>query len=305
MRKVLIGLAPLVAMSIWMYGLRAFGVLAVCWAAGVLTEYLFERKKSGKVSEAALVTTTLLGLSLPPATPLWIALVASAFGVAMAKQAYGGFGRNVFNPAIAGRLFVYIAFASTLGGAYVAFGNFGAELFLPAADAVSAATPLEGMHSGVPVDILSLIVGTRGGAIGESSVALIALAAVWLLATKAASWKLMLSTVVAGAACAFSFRYAGVPGALPVESLLAGSFPFVAVFMVTDPITAPKKPLAQFAYGALVGVATVVIRTFSAFPEGTSFAIFLGNSFASLLDKVLAGKPKAKMAPVAGAEAAK
>ncbi|MCX7025600.1 MAG: RnfABCDGE type electron transport complex subunit D [Spirochaetes bacterium] len=304
MRRVLIAIAPIFLMSLWMYGLRALFVVVVSFAVGILVEWLFERKRSGKVSEAVLVTSALFALSLPPAAPLWIVAIGSAFGVFMAKAVFGGFGRNVFNPAIAGRLFVYISFATILNRSYVPFGTFGtaAGSLFGRLDAYSGATPLGILRSGGQTSIPDLLLGLRTGAIGESPVLLILAAGIYLVASKTASWRIILSELAAGSLLALALRLAGIPGALPVESLLSGSFLFVAVFMGTDPVSAPKKKAAQFVYGTLIGICAIVIRTFSVFPEGTSFAVFIGNTFASLIDELVG--PKRAAAKPAG-EAAK
>ena len=292
MRRVLYSLAPVWGFSVWLYGPRVVAATAVSLGLGVLTEYLYERRRGGKVSEAVLVTCALYALSMPPAAPLWIVGTGIVFAVFTAKMIYGGFGRNVFNPALAGRLFVYISFAATLGRSFVPSGAFGARAgnFLGAPDALSSATPLAVMRSGGSVPLTDLIAGLRDGAIGESPVVLIALAAVYLVATKTASWRIIVSELAAGGALASVLYFAGVKEALPPASLLAGSFLFVAVFMGTDPVTAPKKPASQWAYGALIGFVAIVIRTFSAFPEGTSFAVLIGNTFASLIDEIVAGR---------------
>ncbi len=290
MRKVLIALAPVYLHTLWLYGLKALAAMVVTFAFGILTEWVFERKRSGKVSEAILVTCALFSVAFPPRTPLWMLAVGIVFATAMAKGVYGGFGRNIFNPAIAGRLFVYIAFATVLNASYLAQGGFG----VGAVDVVASATPLGMMRSGSPVPILDLLIGNRPGALGEGCVILIVLAAIYLIATKTASWKIILASVAGGGILATALYAGGVKGALPPESLLAGSFLFVTVFMATDPVSAPKKPISQFVYGAMIGSLIVVIRTFSAFPEGTSFALLLGNTFASLMDELvgLATGPK-------------
>ncbi len=305
MRRVLYALAPIAAFSVWLYGPRVVLTLAVSLGVGFLVEYLFEKKRGGKVSEAVLVTGTLFALSMPPAAPLWIVAIGVAFAVFMAKEVYGGFGRNVFNPAIAGRLFVYISFAGVLGGSFFEPGSFGAAAggLLGRPDAVSAATPLGLLRSGESVPLLSLLTGLRAGSAGESSVILIAGAAIYLMATKTAQWRLVASTVGGGAVVALALWLSGAPEALPPESLLAGSFLFVAVFMATDPVSAPKKPAAQWAYGLLIGAVIAVIRTFSLFPEGTSFALLFGNVFASLFDKVAATRLAAKKAKAAAGAA--
>jgi Na+-transporting NADH:ubiquinone oxidoreductase subunit B len=300
MRRVLYALAPIAALAVWLYGPRVILTLAVSLGVGVLVEYLFEKKKGGKVSEAVLVTGTLFAFSMPPAVPLWIVAIGMAFAVFMAKEVYGGFGRNIFNPAIAGRLFVYISFAGVLGGSFFEPGNFGAAAgsLFGRPDAVSGATALATLRSGGDVPILGLLLGTRSGSIGESSIVLIAGAAIYLIATKTAQWRLIVSTVLGGTVVAAALYFAGVPKALPMQSLLAGSFMFVAVFMATDPVSAPKKPAAQWAYGLMTGAVIIIIRTFSLFPEGTSFALLLGNTFASLFDKIVndAAKRKAALA---------
>jgi Na+-transporting NADH:ubiquinone oxidoreductase subunit B len=301
MRRVLHALAPIAVFAIWLYGPRILAVLAVSLAASILTEYFFEKTRNGKVSEAVLVTGTLFALSMPPAAPLWIVALGSAFAVFMAKEVYGGFGRNIFNPAIAGRLFVYISFAGVLGASFYPPGNFGAAAgsLFGRLDGVSAVTPLAAWRDSAPVAILDLLTGIRAGAIGESSTILIAIGAIYLLATKSAQWRLMLSTVLGGIVMALALVLGGVSKALPMEALLGGSFLFVAVFMSTDPVSAPKKQQSQLLYGLLIGAVVVIIRTFSLFPEGTSFAILLGNTFASLLDRQVTARARRK------AEAAK
>lgn len=303
MRRVLYSLVPIFAYSVYMYGVRTLAVVAVVFPLGILTEYLFEKKRNKKTSEAVLVTCSLYALSMPPAAPLWIVALGIIFAVFMAKEVYGGFGRNVFNPAIAGRLFVYISFATAMQSGFVPFGSFGLPL-----DATTGATPLALMRSGAASPSwLDLILGLRTGSIGEGSALLILAAAIYLIATKTASWRIIVSTFVSGTVLTGAFLVAGTAKALPLESLLAGSFLFVTVFMATDPVSAPKKPGAQWFYGAIIGVVTVLVRTFSLFPEGTSFGVLMGNTAASLLDE-LVGKAKGKAkkaaagAPAAGAK---
>lgn len=279
MRRVLYSLAPIFLFSLWLYGPRVLLLLGLSLVLGIGTEYLMERRQGKKVSEAVLVSCSLYALSLPPLVPAWIAGLGIVFGVFMAKEVYGGFGRNLFNPAIAGRLFVYISFATAMQAGFVQPGNFGLGV-----DAVGSATPLALLAKGEDLSLLPLLLGLRSGSIGEGAAILIVAAGMYLVATKTASWRLILSTLASGGILALILILAGVSRALPLESLLAGSFLFVAVFMVTDPVSAPKKPLAQWCYGGIVGACIVLIRTFSLFPEGTSFAVLLGNVSASLLD---------------------
>jgi Na+-transporting NADH:ubiquinone oxidoreductase subunit B len=298
MRKVLYSLAPIFLFSIYLYGLRPILTALVVFPLGVLVEYLFEKKRGKKVSEAVLVTCALYTLSMPPVVPLWIVAVGIVFAVFMAKEVYGGFGRNIFNVAIAGRLFVYIAFATIMQAGFVQPGAFGASagLWGYPVDGLTAATPLAQLRHGEPISVFSAILGFRMGSMGESSVILILLAAIYLIATKTASWRLIASTIGSAVILNGAFLLAGVSRVLPMESLLVGSFLYVAVFMATDPVTAPKKPLAQWLYGTVIGVSVVLIRSFALFPEGTSFAILLANTAASMFDDLVTGK-KPKAAP--------
>jgi len=298
MRRVLYSLVPIYLYGLWMYGYRILLSAVVVFISGIGTEWLFERKKSKKVSEAALVTCALYAIAFPPRTPLWILVVGIVFAMSMGKAVYGGFGRNIFNPAITGRAFVYISFAIPLAASYSSFGTFG----IGAADVLSSATPLGILRAGGEVNILTLLIGARSGAMGEGMVLLIAGAAVYLIATKTASWRIITGSLAAAAALNAALFYGGVQRALPMESLLAGSFLFMTVFMATDPVSAPKRPLSHFFYGALIGLTVVTIRTFSAFPEGTSFAILFGNTFATLLDIGVDSAKKKPAAPQGGAK---
>ncbi len=300
MRRVLYSLFPIYLFSIYLYGWRPLAVGAVVFFSGILTEFLFMKQRKQKVSEAVLVTSMLYTLSMPPMVPLWIAAVGIVFGVLFGKSIYGGFGRNIFNPAITGRLFIYVTFPTVMTGGWMIPGKFGTA----GADAVSAATPLALMHGGTIPSLQNLITGIHPGAMGESAVILIALGAVYLIYTKTASWRSIFSTLISFTVLQSIFYYTGLSAAPPLESLLSGSILFVAVFMVTDPVTSAKKKLGQLFYGMLIGVVFCLIRDFSLFPEGASFAVLMGNTFASLIDEWAgkAGKKK-KANPVKGAEA--
>ncbi|ABV33435.1 MULTISPECIES: RnfABCDGE type electron transport complex subunit D [Pseudothermotoga] len=279
MRRVLYSLIPIYVFSIYLYGLRTIWLSLLVFISGIFTEYIMESRKKKPVSEAVLVTCALLSLSLPPLTPWWIAVIAAFFGVFFAKEVYGGFGRNVFNPAIVGRLFVYISFPIQMTTKWI----------IPKADVFTSATPLDLLRSGQKLNIEELFFGFRSGSIGESSIILIVLAAVYLIITKTASWRIMVSTFGSATLLTLLFDIFHLgPPALPM--LLSGSFLFVTVFMATDPVSAPKKTSSQWIYGVIIGICSVLIRTFSLFSEGTSFAVLLGNTSASLLDELMAKK---------------
>ncbi len=281
MRRVLYALSPLYLFSIYLYGWRPLAVGAVVFFFGILTEYLFMKQRKQKVSEAVLVTSLLFTLSLPPMVPLWIAAVGIIFGVLFGKSIYGGFGRNIFNPAITGRVFIYVTFPTVMTGGWMVPGKFGRA----AVDVVSTATPLKEMHLGVLPSLQSLVTGIRPGSIGESGVILIVLGAVYLIYTKTASWRIILSTLVSFSVLQGVFYYSGITPVPVLHSLLSGSILFVAVFMATDPVSSAKKKTGQLMYGILVGVVFLLVRDFSLFPEGASFAVLMGNTFASLFDE--------------------
>ncbi len=299
MRRVLYALLPLFLFSIYLYGYRPVAVLLVSLLCGIAIEYLVEKGRNKKVSEAVLVTCTIYALSLPPKTPLWVVAVGIIFAVFMGKEVYGGFGRNIFNPAITGRLFIYITFPNILSASWMVPGAFGAH-----ADAVSAATPLGILRAGntSALNLLDLFLGFKGGSIGEGSILLILLGATYLLITKTASYRTMLGTAIGAIGISAILDFLGVKGAFPaLYSMLSGSVLFVAVYMSTDPVSAPKRNLSQWIYGFLIGTLSIVLRLYSAFPEGTSFALLLGNTFASLIDELTTPKtstPAAKEASI-------
>jgi Na+-transporting NADH:ubiquinone oxidoreductase subunit B len=159
-------------------------------------------------------------------------------------------------------------------------GNFGV-------DAVTAATPLALLRSGEQLSNLDLFFGIRAGSFGESSILLIIFAAIYLIWTKTASWRIILSTFLSAATLTGVLYWAGIDKALPpVQAIMSGSLIFVTVFMATDPVSAPKKASSQWFYGIIIGITTILVRTFSLFPEGTSFGVLMGNTFASLLDQI-------------------
>lgn len=294
MRKVIYSLIPIFIFSILLYGWRSLAICGIVFLFGIVTEYIFTKPRGKKVSEAVLVTCALYTLSMPPAVPLWIAAIGIVFGVGFGKCIFGGFGRNIFNPAIAGRLFVYVAFPQGMQRSFIPPWKPGmpwVSWLKTSVDSATAATPLMDMKEGATLDLFDLVTGFRMGSLGESAIILIVLAGLYLVFTKTANWKIMLSTIFSFSAVIAILWIASVSPAgsstpfPPVESFLSGSILFVAVFMATDPVTAPKKPGAQWVYGILIGGVSAIIRIFSLFPEGVSFGVLIGNTFANLLDE--------------------
>jgi Na+-transporting NADH:ubiquinone oxidoreductase subunit B len=291
MLQVCLALCPLVLASIYLFGWRSLALLAVVLVFGVTTEALFTVREGKPVTSAVLVTCMIFSLSLPPSIPFWMAALGIVAGVALGKMVFGGFGRNVFNPAMVGRCFLYINFPQALTNRWVeplwgGVGGFAA--WSAPADAVSRATPLAQLRQGIPVPIQELLLGNTSGCLGETSALLILLCGAYLFSTRAASWRLALSCVVGGLVLSWLLRAFGlhaVPS--PAATLLSGSFLFGTVFVVTEPISGPKHPVGQWIYGFLIGSLTVLLRGFSNFSEGIMFSVLLLNAFVPLLERGL------------------
>lgn len=413
MRRVVYSMVPIFLWSVYLYGWRVVAMTAFIYLIGITAEYVFEKGRNKKVSEAVLVTCGLYALSMPPAVPFWAAGVGILFAVIFGKEVFGGFGRNMYNPAITGRTFAYISFPLMLQTTWMLPGNFGLGggvnsliqgstwleavfmLLLVAAvywylthteikatpiltasiiaavltvafyvivaytfqydpkkmnrialndlDVVAMATPIEVFRGiaeqknwhqvvtifGMPItleknDPWALFFGLRVGSIGEGAIFLILLAGIYLLWTKTANWRPMIWTVLSALIFTIGYYYSGLMDhRFPVFAahrltgtsaeqwtdilsfMMVGSLLYGAVFMSTDPVSAPKKNWSQHIYGMIIGSLTITIRVFAGFPEGISFAILTANTFASLLDEVLpANKKKAAPAKAGAAKAA-
>lgn len=292
MTKVLISLIPIYVFSVWLYGLRVLFLLALVILVGIPAEYWVMRLIQGdraKVSEAALVTCALYTLTLPPTVPYWIAAVGIVVALVLGKGAFGGFARNVFNPALVGRAFIYVSFPVQMTAAWAkpytslpgGFVHYGVQ-------ALTNATPMSTLETtGVLASMKDLFFGNISGSIGEGSALLILLAGVYLIYTKTASRNIILSVLFSGFAFGSLFHFAGWSEAPVLIGVLSGGFLFGAIFMATDPISAPREELSQIIYGVIIGFSSMFIRTFSLFTEGIMFAILIANSFAPLIERTV------------------
>lgn len=307
MRTVLWSLLPIYLFSVYLFGWRVLLVLAVSLVTAFAGELFILRMISGdkaKVSEAALVTAGLFTLTLPPAVPLWIVVVGTLFGIIFGKAIFGGFGKNVFNPALVGRAFIYVSFPTQMTMQWQKpFTGFPGGLlrWSGAVDMATEVTPMiDKTVNGISASPVNLLIGNIAGSMGETSAILILAAGAYLIYTKTASWKIMASVAGSGLVFALLFQMLGATEVDPLFALLSGGFLFGTVFMATDPVSAPMKDPAKIIYGILIGFVTMVIRTFSLFTEGMMFAILIANSFAPLIDmnvKNWQAKQKAKAAP--------
>ncbi len=311
MRSVLYALAPLCLAAVYLFGWRFIAVLAVVTAVALVSEYIMAKHYELRITESLFVSATLFALSLPPTIPLWIAAVGMAFGIVFGKMVFGGFGKNIFNPAITARAFVYISFGVPLTSKFVANyasfpGGFASWLSV---DAISAATPLVAKDT----SLLNLFLGFNGGAFGETSALLIILGGLYIIYKKSANWKIVVASLLGFTALQSIFYFGGVQlvtehgselVASPLTALFSGSFLFATFFMITDPVSAGQTTnLGRWIYGATFGILTVLIRSFSTWIEGVTFAILLVNMFAPMLDTVIKDAKAKKKAKKAGGAA--
>lgn len=294
MNKVLYALIPSIILSVFLFGWRSLVVIMFTNTIAFLTEYLFVRKKpNGKVSMAVFVTGTLLAMTLPPTIPLWIAGVGAVIAVAFGKMVFGGFGMNIFNPAIVGRTFIYVSFPqqmtidwvkpfTSLPGGFVNYMN--------SIDMRTSATILTSSKVGETTNykLWDAFTGIIPGSLGETSALLILIGAIYLIITKTAKWQPMIATIVS--LYLFNIIFYGFNDAL--YFVLSGGAMFGIVYMVTDPVSQAKTKYGLWIYGILIGFLTVFIRKYSLFSEGFMFAILLANTVMPIIEFYL--KPKKK-----------
>ena len=294
MREVLLAALLVLVMACWNFGVGALLVVAAASAGAVGTEWFFSRTEtpSRLRDYSALTTGLLLGLTLPPAMPLWMACLGGIAGVGLGKLIWGGLGQNVFNPALVGRAFLQSAFPTAIttwsqpvapGGLFVLPRSLFAAPLMSGqmeVDAVSAATPLGlAKFESQITDLGSLFLGNTAGSLGETSAALLLLCGLWLGARRIFDWRLPASTLLAVTLFSGALHLMR-PESFPPPGfmLLSGGLLFAVVFMVTDPVTTPTTPRGAWIFGAGVGMLVVLIRLFGGLPEGVMYAILLMNA---------------------------
>lgn len=287
----LFGYDPSSFISCFAFGAMQFlPIYIVTFVVGIFWEVVFAVVRGHEVNEGFFVTSVLFALTLPPNIPLWQVALGISFGVVVAKEVFGGTGKNFLNPALAGRAFLYFAYPAAISG----------DAVWTAVDGFSGATPLGQAAAGVTADKFvdaygnvitwtDAFLGNMQGAMGEVSILAILIGMVGLLWTKIASWRVIAGCVIGLVATSFVFNMIG--GENPMMSLaphwhlVIGGFMFGAVFMATDPVSAAHTDTGRWFYGLLIGFMTVVIRVVNpAFPEGIMLAILFANLFAPLFD---------------------
>lgn len=291
MSMVIVALVPCIAAGFYFFGLRFAVLIAVSYAAGGAVEVLFAMVRKEQINEGFLVTGMLFPLILPPAVPLWMVALGVAFGVFMGKEVFGGTGRNLFNPALVGRCFLALAYPKAMSGSWLQPAtDLAGRLFqyvdASNVDALTTATPLALAKQGEFVSAAHLVLGSVSGSIGETSALAILAGGIFLLLTRVASWR-----IVAGILASFTLLATLLHHAQPGRfgpahwHLMAGGLLFGAFFMATDPVTSPTTRTGKWLYGLLIGAVTVLIRNFTGYVEGVTFAILLGNIVGPIFDE--------------------
>ena len=296
MRDVVIALLPAVAVSVLFYGWSELLVLGVSVASCVLLEFLITKymlKKACTVGDwSAVITGVLLALNLPATTPWWVVFIGAVVAVGVAKMTFGGLGQNLFNPAIAGRVFLLISFPTYMTDWTKPAGFVSNAM----ADAYTGATPLglvgEGGVAAVEgMDYMNMLFLNIGGSAGELSALALLAGFVYLLARRVIRPYITVSIWVTVAVFSGIF-WAINPAEYtdPVFNLLTGGLLLGSIFMATDYVTSPMSNWGGVIFGAGIGVLTMLIRYFGAYPEGMSFAILIMNSVVPLINKVCHAK---------------
>ncbi len=286
MADVAIALIPAGVFGVWNFGWRALLIIAVCAAACVLTEFLFEKllKRPVTIGDcSALVTGLLLAYNLPATIPVWIAVLGSVFAILVVKQLFGGLGQNFVNPALAARCFLLVSFGGQM------------TMYPAGLDGSTGATPLAAVKAGETVDLLSVFLGTHAGCIGEVSMLAIMLGTVYLLVRRVIKPRIpfvyigsfFITVIIISLASGNGFP----TWDYMLVQLCGGGLLLGAFFMATDYVTCPITDGGQWVYAILIGVLTALFRLVGSTAEGVSYAILFGNTLVPLIEKMTMPRP--------------
>ena len=291
MYGVIIALMPALLVSFYFFGLGSVIVTATSVAACVFFEwainkYILKNERNTILDGSAALTGLLLGMNLPSNLPVWIILIGALFAIGVAKMTFGGLGNNIFNPALVGRCALLVAFPAQMTS-WPKVGQLGSYL-----DAETGATPLSIMKYAIKSgdasvldqlpSSLDLFLGNHpdgAGAMGEICALALLLGLAFMLWRKIITWHIPVSIIGTVFVFAGLLHLADSSYADPVSVILSGGPMLGAIFMATDYVTSPMTPKGQLTYGFCIGLLTVVIRNWDAYPEGMSFAILIMNAF--------------------------
>ncbi|MBM4206922.1 MAG: RnfABCDGE type electron transport complex subunit D [Gammaproteobacteria bacterium] len=305
MRNVVWALLPAAFFGVYAFGLSALFLLITTTVSAVLTEHFlcrFSNKESTVSDWSAVITGLLLGMTLPPNFPLWMAFLGGVISITLGKFIFGGLGCNVFNPALVGRAFLQAAFPVAITTWYPAFlpdrfstysvATFTLPFMEPALDGFTGATPLAAFkfsHQATAIPELAL--GLISGSTGETCAVLIILGGLYLIARNMMNWRIPASILLT------VFAFCGLLNLInselyptPLFMLFSGGLMLGAVFMATDLVASPVTPLGNWVYGAIIGLLVVVIRIWGGLPEGVMYAVLLGNAISPHIDNLI--KPR-------------
>lgn len=298
MYGVIIAMLPSLFISVYYFGLSAIKITVVAVVACLLFEYLIQRfllKQDVKSFQdgSAVITGMLLAFNLPSSLPLWMVVIGSLVSIGIAKMTFGGIGKNPFNPALVGRVFLLISFPVHMTS-WLKPTAITAQM----TDAITGPTALgivkEGVAKGESVSQLltqipsytDMFIGNMAGSLGEVSALAILIGALYMLVKKIITWHIPVSFILAASLFAGILWFINpLQHADPIFHLLTGGLMLGAVFMATDMVTSPMTKSGQLLFGAGCGVLTILIRVFGAYPEGVSFAILIMNAFVPLINK--------------------
>lgn len=290
MSTVIIALLPATIAAIYFYGFRVLLIIAVSYIFGGITEVIFAITRKKEIHEGFLVTGLIFPLILPPTVPLWVVAVGIVFGVFFGKEVFGGTGRNIFNPALVGRLFITVCFPVIMTASWQKpMTEYPAGFVHYTSDAITSATPLISCKtSHTLTSTIDLLIGKTPGSIGETFRLGIILGGMFLIFTKVSNYRIPFSYILS----VFIFSSLGhtlLPEKIapPVFQLLSGGLLFGAFFMATDPVTCPFTRDGKWFAGLLLGILTVLIRSISGYVEGVMFSIVLMNAFSPLIDSLV------------------
>ena len=285
MLDVTIAMLPASIAAVILFGLPALWVILTCVASAVASEFLFNLaigKKQTVSDFSAVVTGLLLALNLSTKVPLWQCAIGSVFAIVVVKCFFGGLGKNIVNPAITARVLMLLTFGAVGGGA--------APVIV---ELTSSATPLEALNKGVEglesaPSLMSLLLGTHGGAIGETCAIALIIGFIYLVVRKVIKWYVPMSFVATVFICYF-VQTGNVT--LALSQVLAGGLILGAVFMATDYVTTPVTNLGKVVFCVGCGLLTFYIRAFGSYPEGVSISILVMNLLVPFIEKLTARKP--------------
>ncbi|MBR5515558.1 MAG: RnfABCDGE type electron transport complex subunit D [Clostridia bacterium] len=308
MLDVLIAMVPALIWAVYVFGWRSLSILLISVGSCVAFEFFYQKLMKKRITTgdlSAAVTGVLLAFNLPVSVPFWLPVVGSFFAIIIVKQLFGGIGKNIMNPALAARVFLFCAWPSIIGNDsyYAPFTKLSAfKISVTGTDIVAGATPLASFKNGSVSEysVFDMFLGNIPGCIGEVSALLLILGGLYLLLRRVISWHIPVSYIGTVALITFLFPKVESVHAFQFMSmeLFSGALMLGAIFMATDYATSPVSPLGRIIYGVGCGAITVFIRYFGGYSEGTSFAILIMNLLVWYIDMFtrprVFGKIKAK-----------